>query len=184
MLAVSMGIFLATIDGSIVNVSAAHHAGVVADRFCHDPVGRPGLSADDHHVANDRRPFGRHVWEETPVHTGFIVFTLGSFLCGLSPTAGWLIASRVLQGVGAAFILALGLAILTEAFPAEERGRALGIGGSIVSVGIVAGPTLGGFILEHLLALDFHGQCAYRDNRHFPGDALCDIHNPSRRPAV
>ena len=61
-----------------------------------------------------------------------------------------LIGFRVLQGIGAALILALGLALVTEAFPPQERGRALGIAGSIVSIGIVTGPTLGGVIIENL----------------------------------
>ena len=82
--------------------------------------------------------------------TGFIIFTVGSILCGLSPTVYWLIAFRVVQAVGAALLLALGMAIITEAFPPAERGKALGISGSIISVGIIVGPTLGGLIISSL----------------------------------
>ncbi|RME76003.1 MAG: DHA2 family efflux MFS transporter permease subunit [Chloroflexi bacterium] len=83
-----------------------------------------------------------------PVYqTGFVIFTLGSVLCGLAPSVHWLIAFRVLQALGASMTMALGVAIITEAFPPQERGRALGIGGAIVSVGVVIGPTLGGLIL-------------------------------------
>jgi EmrB/QacA subfamily drug resistance transporter len=81
---------------------------------------------------------------------GFIIFTLGSVLCGLAPTVYWLIVFRVVQAVGAALLLALGMAIITEAFPQTERGRALGISGAIISVGIVVGPTLGGLIIAAL----------------------------------
>jgi EmrB/QacA subfamily drug resistance transporter len=82
--------------------------------------------------------------------TGFIVFTMGSALCGLAPTVYWLIGFRVIQAIGAAMIMGLGMAIITEAFPPSERGKALGIGGAIVSVGIVVGPTLGGVIIDAL----------------------------------
>jgi EmrB/QacA subfamily drug resistance transporter len=82
--------------------------------------------------------------------SGFGVFVLGSFLCALSPAIGWLIAARVLQAVGATMLLALGPAILTEAFPPSERGRALGISGAIVSAGIIAGPALGGLLISGL----------------------------------
>jgi EmrB/QacA subfamily drug resistance transporter len=86
-----------------------------------------------------------------PIYTaGFIIFTGGSVLCGLSPTISWLIGARVLQATGAAMILALGMAIVTEAFPPAERGKALGISGAIVSIGIVVGPTLGGLLLSVL----------------------------------
>ncbi len=80
--------------------------------------------------------------------TGFIIFTSGSVLCGLSPTVYWLIGFRMVQAVGAALLLALGMAIITESFPPHERGKALGISGSIISVGIVIGPTLGGIIIQ------------------------------------
>jgi EmrB/QacA subfamily drug resistance transporter len=89
-----------------------------------------------------------------PIFTaGFLVFVAGSFLCGLAPGVYWLIGFRVLQAVGAAMLLALGAAIVTEAFPASERGRAMGVSGAIVSVGIVLGPTLGGLIID---ALSWH----------------------------
>ena len=81
---------------------------------------------------------------------GFIVFTVGSVLCGLALSVYWLIAFRVVQAVGAAMVMALGAAILTEAFPPEERGKAMGLIGAIVSVGIVVGPALGGVIIGSL----------------------------------
>ncbi|MCK5547433.1 MAG: MFS transporter, partial [Thermoplasmata archaeon] len=55
---------------------------------------------------------------------------------------------RVFQAVGAAVLIALGLAIITRVFPSGERGKAVGIGGSVVSLGIMAGPILGGFIIS------------------------------------
>lgn len=78
---------------------------------------------------------------------GLILFTISSLLCGLAPSVGWLIGFRALQGLGAVFISGLGAAIITEVFPNSERGRALGIIGAIVSLGIALGPTVGGLLI-------------------------------------
>jgi MFS family permease len=56
---------------------------------------------------------------------GFVVFTVGSVLCGLSQTALILILARVVQGAGAALMIVNSPALITEVFPAHERGRAL-----------------------------------------------------------
>lgn len=148
--AVAMGIFLATIDGSIVNVALPTLSTALGADFATVQwvvlaylLTITTLQAVVGRLAD---MYGR----KRLYNAGFVVFTIGSLLCGLSPTVGWLIGFRVLQGVGAALILALGLAIVTEAFPPGERGRALGIAGSIVSIGIVTGPTLGGLIIENL----------------------------------
>jgi EmrB/QacA subfamily drug resistance transporter len=81
---------------------------------------------------------------------GFLTFTVGSALCGFSPTIYFLIGSRMLQGLGASALMANGPAILTTAYPEEERGKALGIVGSVVWAGFLTGPILGGFLVEHL----------------------------------
>ncbi|MBW2621856.1 MAG: DHA2 family efflux MFS transporter permease subunit [Deltaproteobacteria bacterium] len=78
---------------------------------------------------------------------GLLIFTVGSLLCGLAPNVGWLIGFRVVQGCGMVMLQALGTAIVVEIFPEEERGRALGIMSSIVSVGIAVGPAIGGIII-------------------------------------
>jgi EmrB/QacA subfamily drug resistance transporter len=81
---------------------------------------------------------------------GFFAFTLGSAFCGFSPTISFLIGSRMLQGLGASALMANGSAILTTAYPEEDRGKALGILGSVISAGFLTGPILGGFLVEHL----------------------------------
>lgn len=150
MLSIAMGIFLATIDGSIVNVALPTLTTELgADFSAVQWVVLAYLLTVTTLLAVVGRladMYGRKIL----YNSGFVVFTVGSLLCGLAPTVGWLIAARVLQGVGGALILALGMAIITDAFPPAERGRALGIAGSIVSVGIVLGPTLGGLIIENL----------------------------------
>jgi len=78
---------------------------------------------------------------------GFVVFTVGSALCGISQTAAQLILFRLVQGSGAALMMVNSPAIITEAFPPNERGRALGINGITWALGGIAGPLLGGLIL-------------------------------------
>ncbi len=81
---------------------------------------------------------------------GLLVFTSASALCGAAPDAGWLIAARTLQGLGAAMMSANSSALLIASFPAEERGRALGAFGAMVGVGLAVGTPLGGLIVGHL----------------------------------
>lgn len=81
---------------------------------------------------------------------GFVIFTAGSLFCSLSTTLSLLVASRVVQGIGAAALDAMAPAMLVASLPAEKRGWALGVLMTIVSVAIAAGPILGGFITEFL----------------------------------
>ncbi|HUI88991.1 MAG TPA: MFS transporter [Anaerolineales bacterium] len=78
---------------------------------------------------------------------GFVVFTVGSALCGFSNTATELIIFRLVQGSGAAMMVVNSVALITEVFPPNQRGRALGLNAITFSIGGVAGPILGGLIL-------------------------------------
>jgi EmrB/QacA subfamily drug resistance transporter len=147
MVAVAMGIFLATIDGSIVNVALPT---LVRELNTDFPTVQWVVLAYLLTLATVMLSMGRlgDMLGKKPVYTaGFVLFTAGSVLCGLAPTVYWLIGFRVVQAVGASMIMALGMAIVTEAFPPHERGRALGISGTVVSIGVVVGPTVGGLIL-------------------------------------
>lgn len=150
MAAVGMGIFLSTIDSSIVNVALPT---LVRELNTDFPTVQWVVLAYLLTLTTLMLSVGRladMIGKKSIYTAGFAVFTAGSVLCGLAPVVGWLIGFRVIQGIGAAMILALGVAIITEAFPRAERGRALGISGAIVSVGIVVGPTLGGLLLQNL----------------------------------
>ena len=81
---------------------------------------------------------------------GTAVFTLASLLAGLAPSAAVLIAARALQGIGSAMISGTGIAILTSVFPANERGRVLGINVAAVYLGLSLGPPLGGILTQQL----------------------------------
>ena len=78
---------------------------------------------------------------------GTLIFTLGLTLCALSQNVTQLIIFRVFQAVGASMAMACGAAIITEAFPQNERGMGLGLLAVSVSAGLISGPVLGGFLL-------------------------------------
>lgn len=80
--------------------------------------------------------------------TGFCVFVLGSLLCGLAWNLWSLVGFRVVQGLGASMIYAIGPAIISDAFSPSERGQALGFMGSVVAAGSSAGPVMGGLLLS------------------------------------
>ncbi len=80
---------------------------------------------------------------------GIIIFTLGSLLCGISNSLVFLIIARAIQAIGAAATMANNQGIITHVFPSNERGKALGISGAFVALGSMAGPPIGGFIISH-----------------------------------
>ena len=79
---------------------------------------------------------------------GTVIFILGSLFCGISPTLELLLLSRIIQALGASMTMATNYGIITENFPPEMRGRSLGVLGSFVSLGSIAGPGIGGIILQ------------------------------------
>jgi len=98
-------------------------------------------------------PFGRiaDIYGRKKVFTyGVIVFTVSSFLSGLAGSAAMLISFRVIQGIGGAMIVGTGVAMLTSVFPADERGKALGINVAATYAGLSLGPVLGGVLTQHL----------------------------------
>jgi len=80
---------------------------------------------------------------------GLVVFAAGSAWAAQSGGTSMLIAARAVMGVGAAFVMPATLSILTAVFPARERAGAISAWSAIAGVGIVVGPTLGGFLLAH-----------------------------------
>lgn len=78
---------------------------------------------------------------------GFALFTFASLLCAISKTGMQLLIYRMVQSVGASFMVANSTAIVTDAFPKNELGKALGINSMIISIASVIGPILGGFLI-------------------------------------
>jgi drug resistance transporter, EmrB/QacA subfamily len=81
---------------------------------------------------------------------GIIIFTIGSLLCGLSNSLVMLVFSRILQAIGAAGTMSTSQGIITQVFPRNERGRALGLNGTFVALGSMIGPPVGGIIASIL----------------------------------
>jgi EmrB/QacA subfamily drug resistance transporter len=79
---------------------------------------------------------------------GFVIFGLGSLLSALSSTPNQLIGARAFMGIGGAFIMPATLSIITNVFPPQERGRAIGVWAGVAGLAIL-GPLAGGFLIEH-----------------------------------
>jgi EmrB/QacA subfamily drug resistance transporter len=147
MLGVGMGIFTATLDLSIVNISLPT---LVEDLNTSFSVIEWVILSYVLVVTSLMLGMARlgDMRDKKKIYmTGLGIFALSSLLCGLAPNVYWLIGFRAVQGIGSAMLQALGAAIITEVFPAQERGRALGLIGTTVSTGIAVGPPLGGLII-------------------------------------
>ncbi len=82
--------------------------------------------------------------------TGVGIFGAASFLCGFANSMVLLLVARIMQGLGATMMFSTGMALVTAAFPPQERGKVLGINAAMVYVGLSAGPVLGGFLTHYL----------------------------------
>ena len=148
MTAVGVAVFLGTVDGSIVNIALP----TIVDEFetsfgAVQWVVLSYLLTQATLVLGMGR-LGDIAGRKTMFVAGFVVFITASMLAGLSPGVEWLIVFRIVQGIGSALIFSMQFALITESFPPSERGRALGINGTIVSTGIISGPILGGLIID------------------------------------
>ena len=148
MISIAMGVFLGTIDGSIVNVALPTLVKELDATFQSVQwvvlaylLTQAVLLVTMGRLADIRGK--KQIYQ-----TGMLLFTISSAMCGLAPSVEFLIISRVIQAVGGAMTAGLGMAIVTENFPEEERGKALGILGTVVTIGIVFGPAIGGIILS------------------------------------
>jgi EmrB/QacA subfamily drug resistance transporter len=79
---------------------------------------------------------------------GLALFAAASAACALSTTVTWLVTARAVQGVGAALVMPLALALVGAAFPPERRGRAMGVFSSVTGIAVLCGPLVGGAVVE------------------------------------
>jgi MFS family permease len=145
--AVCIGAFMGQLDVSILTlalprIGASLHAGPGAVRW----VSLAYLLV----LACTLLPVGRladRLGRKLLYTHGFAVFTLGSLLCGLAPSLGWLIAARVLQALGAAMLQANSVALIAQNLPSRSLARGLGVQGAAQAIGLALGPAIGGLLL-------------------------------------
>ena len=146
---VAIGIFMATLDGSIVNIALP---AIMADFGVPLATIQWVVMIYLLTVTSLLLSFGRlsDIRGRRIVYSlGLLLFSVGSLFCAVAPSAGWLIGSRFFQGLGAAMTMACTPALIVDTFPETARGRALGLMGSVVASGLTAGPVLGGLLIHY-----------------------------------
>ncbi len=150
MMTVWIGVFMATLDASIVNVALP----TLTEFFNTDITTIEWIvMAYLLTITSLLLSLGRisdMIGRKNIFAAGLALFTVGSGLCALSSTVGDLIFFRVIQGFGAAMLMATGVAIITHEFPPRERGKAMGLIGTVVAIGSLTGPVMGGFLIQNI----------------------------------
>ncbi len=144
---VGLGVFMATVDFSIVNISlptlmAELNASLATVEWV---IISYALVVTSLMLGAAR--LGDMLGKRRVYLAGLAVFSLGSLLCALAGGAIWLIIFRAVQALGAVMMQSLGMGIVTEVAPRHRLGRVLGIMGSVVALGLAAGPPLGGLLI-------------------------------------
>ena len=144
---VAIGTFMATLDSSIVNVALP----TISSQLNSDLSTLQWVVTAYLLTITSLLPvFGRLAdlfGRKKVFGLGFLVFIFGSALCGLAENIWFLVATRVLQAIGAAMLMSNSAAIITAIFPPKERGKALGLTGTVVALGSLTGPALGGILI-------------------------------------
>lgn len=145
-LTVGIGSFMATLDSSVVNISLPQISTYFNTSMSTiEWVVMAYLLVISSLLLTYGR-FGDMYGHKSIYLNGFIIFTVGSFFCGLSRTITILIVARVVQAIGAGMLMAMGPAIITDVTEPDKRGKALGMNGVATYIALTSGPILGGFL--------------------------------------
>lgn len=148
LLATSLALFMVILDSTVVNVSVPS---IIRELHASLSQAEWALNAYTLVFASLLVTFGRlgdMFGRRRMFVLGTAIFGLGSLACALAPSPGVLIAFRAFQATGSAFMLPATLSLTTVNFPPEERGRALGVWGSVSGVALGVGPAIGGFLTQ------------------------------------
>ncbi|WP_392534544.1 MFS transporter [Nostoc sp. C117] len=148
LLGIGLGVFMSTLDVGIINVALPTLVQAFDTSFATTQWAVLSYQLVSSGLVLGATRLGDMWGKKSLYQAGLVLFTFSSLLCGFAPSIECLIGFRALQGLGAVFISGLGLAIITEVFPSSERGRSVGIIGSVVSLGIAFGPSAGGLLLS------------------------------------
>lgn len=143
----SLGVFMGTLDVSIVNVALPTMTRQLKTDLATIQwvIVSYGLIVTSFMLSVGR--LGDLIGKRRIYSWGIVLFGAGSLLAGLSDRVWLLLAARAIQACGAVMMQALSPAMVSEIFPAREMGRALGLVGAAVSVGLAAGPAIGGLLI-------------------------------------
>ena len=148
--AVSVGLFTSVFDHGSINVALPS----IADQFNTDlPTTQWIVIGYGLTIAALLLPMGRlsDILGRKKIYLlGFMIFATGGFLAAISPNIELLIGTKIVQGVGSAMTQGTSMAMVISAFGDKDRGRALGLTMSVVGVGAVVGPAIGGFLVDYL----------------------------------
>ncbi len=146
---ISIATFMEVLDTSIANVSLGHIAGSLSVTYDEATWALTSYLVANAIVVPISGWLSEHIGRKRYYMLSVALFTLSSLACGLSPSIGFLIFARILQGIGGGGLAPSEQSMLADTFPPSKRGLAFSIYGVNVVVGPAIGPTLGGWITDH-----------------------------------
>jgi EmrB/QacA subfamily drug resistance transporter len=147
---VSLGNFLAALDMSIINISFPRLTQVFHTDASTIVWLNVAFSIAELGLLLTMAKIGDTIGRKKVFACGLAIYTVGLLLCSISPNISILILARIVQGAGAAVMMTLGSVIVVGAFPEKQQGQAIGAFAMLTAVGLIAGPAVGGVILDYL----------------------------------